>query len=299
MSNEPTLLIPVYLNQRMVFDLVAMLQGGISTVTRVSETSQERSSTERNIGAAFGLSNAFASLLKIDLSATRGQTTNEEAGRASEEERVHTPASLFFVLRKLLEKTDLLRPDGTEAPNPGTFLEFSATLNRNPVIEVTDALHQILKLAAVFEPEQPATGKHHKGQRGTKVHPTQKTLEQIEEFREMLQMGETTDLTTRPLQSGHRAVVTLETQYLNDPAMGDLVDGTFTDVGKVTRLLPAGEGAVSLIRKTALGRLPTEVLDQAFEGLNALSSAQGFALPEIEWEIAAPVVQVLPIAIYT
>ena len=62
MSNEPTLLIPVYLNQRMVFDLVAMLQGGISTVTRVSETSQERSSTERNIGAAFGLSNAFASL---------------------------------------------------------------------------------------------------------------------------------------------------------------------------------------------------------------------------------------------
>jgi len=115
----------------------------------------------------------------------------------------------------------------------------------------------------------------------------------------MLRTGETIDLTTGPLQSGHRAVVTVEEQYLNDPSMGDLVDGTFTVVGKVTRVLPDGEGAISLIRKTALGRLPTSMLEQSFEGLNAMSSLEGFSLPTIEWDIAAPVVQILPVAIYT
>ena len=287
----------------MVFDLVAMLQGGISTVTRVSETSHERSSTDRNIGAAFGLSNAFASLLKINLSATRKEGMADEAGRTSEEERVHTPASLFFVLLKLLAEKDLLRRDSSEAPCPGTFLEFSTTLSRNPVIEVMDALHQMMSMAAVFaepeEPEQPATGKRSGRTRKTKPPPTNNPLEQIEGFREMLRTGETTDLTTGPLRSSHRAVVTLETQYLNDPSMGDLVDGTFTVIGKVTRLLPAGGGAVSLIRKTALGRLPASILEKAFADLDALSSLQGFALPKIEWEVAAPVVQVLPVAIYT
>jgi hypothetical protein len=297
MTNDPSLLIPVYLNQRMVFDLVAMLQGGISTVTRVSESSEERSSAERDIGAAFGLTNAFASLLKIDLSATRRHAIGDETGRTSEEERVHTPASLFFALRRLLAEKGLVDRIAAEPPRPGAFLEFATTLTRNPVIEVMDALHQMMTMAILFtEPEQPAGGKHGKGHK-----PAQKQdpLKQIEQFREMLRTGETIDLTTEPLQSGHRAVVTVEAQYLNDPSMGDLVDGTFTVLGKVTRVLSAGDGAVSLIRKTALGRLPSSVLDQAFDGLNAMSALQGFSLPKVEWEISAPVVQVLPVAIYT
>jgi hypothetical protein len=274
-----------------------MLQGGISTVTRVSESNRQQSSAERDVGAAFGLGTAFASLLKIDLSGARRRRSGEEAGHTAEEERVHTPASLFFALRKLLVEKELLLEDGPGTPKTGAFLEFSTSLSRNPVIEVIDAMHQLMNLAALFvQPETLQAGRNPKGAKG----PGQKTqLEQIEEFRESLRTGETIDLTTGPLRSGHRAVVTLETRYLNDPSMGDVVDGTFTVMGKVTRVLPHGAGAISLIRKTALGRLPPSVLTQAFTGLNALSSQQGFALPNVEWEIDAPVIQVLPIAIYT
>lgn len=297
MGDESNLLIPVYLNQRVVFDLVAMLQGGISTLTRVSETSREESSTQRDVGAAFGLTNAFASLLKIDLSGTRRQSSADESARTSEDERVHTPASLFFVLRRLLAERNLLHRDGDTPPVPGTFLEFSASLRRNPVIEVIDVMHQMMSLAELFsEPEQAAIAKGNKNQKSlAKKRP----VEQIEEFRETLRSGATLDLTTDPLDSGHRAVVTLEAQYLNDPSMGDLVDGTFTVVGKVTRVLSSNPGAISLIRKTALGRLPASTLSQMFAGFNALSTHQGFALPNIEWEIAAPVIQILPVAIYT
>jgi hypothetical protein len=296
MSAEQQLLIPVYLNQRVVFDLVAMLQGGISTVTRVSETNLEQSNTEREVGAAFGLSNAFASLLKINLSGSRRQANGEEAGRTSEEERVHTPASLFFVLRKLLVEKQLLVVDGTKIPEPGDFVEFSASLRRNPVIEVVDALHQMMKLATIFSP--PEQGKLPKPHKGHKPDESKTQLKQIEEFRDTLRTGDTIDLTTAPLKSGHRAVLTVETQYLNDPSMGDLVDGTFAVVGKVTRVLADGEGSVSLIRKTALERMPPAVLEQSFASLNSLSADQGFGLPELQWQIPGPVIQILPVAIY-
>jgi hypothetical protein len=39
MSNKiNNLIIPAYLNQRIVFDLIAMLQDGLSTVTRITST---------------------------------------------------------------------------------------------------------------------------------------------------------------------------------------------------------------------------------------------------------------------
>ncbi|MXX86898.1 MAG: hypothetical protein F4Y71_10620 [Acidobacteria bacterium] len=266
----------------------------------MSESSQERSDSERNVGADFGLSNALASLLRVNLSATGRDTSGTEAARISKEDRVHTPASLFFVLRDMLVKKNLLQQDGTESPEVGTFLEFSSRLSRNPVIEVIDALQQVMGLASVFQgtegTEERSSGKRANRQSSSSF---ENTLQKMDQFSNTLRAGDTIDLTSAPLESGHRAVVTVESQYLNDPSMGDIVDGTFSVVGKVTSVLPEGQGAISLIRKTPLAILPREVRENAFSGLNALSTGQGFGLPRIEWEINAPVVQILPIAIYT
>ena len=299
MKKDAALIIPVYLNQRIVFDLVAMLQGGISTVTRVSETNQERSTTENQVQAAFGLSDAFASLLKIDLSAGKKQLAGDESATTSEEERVHTPPSLFFVLRNLLIDRELLKGVDAEDLGPGSFVEFSSTLSINPVIEVLDAFHQILSMASIFsDSDRKTVGKQQRGQKGGRAPSRDPMVQQIDNFREMLRSGNTTDLTTGPLHSNYRSVITVENQYLTDESMGDLVDGTFTVVGKVTRFLPSGEGTINLVRKTALGRLPVDMLERAFEELNSSSAAENISLPQIEWEIKPPVMQILPIAIF-
>ena len=94
------------------------------------------------------------------------------------------------------------------------------------------------------------------------------------------------NLTTTPLISGHRCVITLEKQYLNDQSMSDLVDGTFKVVGKVISVIEEDKGAISLNRKTALGRLPESTLN----GLKIIfkqTQFQNYALPEFEWEIPA------------
>ena len=113
-----------------------------------------------------------------------------------------------------------------------------------------------------------------------------------------LKAGQTLDLMTDELHSSYRAVVTLEAQYLNDPTLSDLVDGTFRVAGKVIRVVPEGEGAISLIRKAAVSRMPSAVLETLGKMFDSLASEHSFGLPKVIWEIGGPVIQVLPLSIY-
>ena len=61
----------------------------------------------------------------------------------------------------------------------------------------------------------------------------------------------------------------------------------------------AVEGSVSLVRKTVLGRIPIPKLNQAFKEFDRSRSDLPVSFPEMEWEVKGPVMQILPIAIYT
>jgi hypothetical protein len=150
-NDEANLIIPVYLNQRIVFDMVAMLQGGIATVTKVSETSGQENAESREAKAAFGLSNAFSALLKIDLSGSKKNDQHTTTGKTVGEERVHTPSSLFYTLRGLLKQQKILKEDveGYTA-KPGDIIEFKAQLTRNPTLELLNSFEDLMDMGAAF-----------------------------------------------------------------------------------------------------------------------------------------------------
>jgi hypothetical protein len=134
-------IVPVYLNQRIIFDMLSMLQGGIATVTNVSEKNSSAAATKNEIEGGAGLNKAFSSLFSINLSAKRGGEKSEGKDTTTNEERVHTTGSLFYKLRELLDAGDLLKTDGPEyVPVPGDLVEFTGSLQRNPVIETIEFL---------------------------------------------------------------------------------------------------------------------------------------------------------------
>lgn len=291
MINQEDLIIPVYLNQRVVFDLVAMLQGGIASVTQVSQTQQESGTVGTEVKTEFGLSKALSSLLRIDFSGKAASSVTGASGETRSEQRIHTPGSLFMALRAMLhEKRYVLHDSDTATPTPGSIVDFSAGLRRNPLLETVRAFVEMVNMMQAFS-DNPGKGK------GGQLSDAQKMKHQMESFISALEASDTTDLTTGPLQSSYRSVITLEKQYLNDPSMSDLVDGTFRVVGKVTRVISEGKGAISLNRKSAMGRLPASVLMQ-LRVLLGSPELKEFSLPEMEWEIPGPVIQVLPIAIF-
>lgn len=244
-------------------------------------------------------------LMRVNLSGGRSTEAATQSGEVRSEERVHTPASLLYQLRNKLSERGLLcdRPED-DPPKPGSFVEFEGSLKRNPIVEVLDSFAEMMDLAEAFDssgPNSPQTtgpkGKK-KGNAGKKESEYVEVKKQMQRLSESLKAGDSIDLTASDVSSQYSAVITLETRYLNDPTMSDLVDGNFRVLAKVVRSVASDDESISLLRKTAISKMPPRQLEEVFGALQALSTNQSFDLPEISWEVHGPAIQVIPIAIY-
>ncbi len=166
------LIIPVYLNQRIVFDLVAMLQGGIAAVTQVSQIQKTSETSLAEVSGTFGLSKALSSLLKVDFSGKTAGKSGSESSSTSSEERIHTPASMFIHLRAMLrEQGGLIQESENIEPMPGNLIEFSSILKRNPLLEAFDWMIGGLDLYKPFADQKS------KGRQDTEVQKMKKDME--------------------------------------------------------------------------------------------------------------------------
>lgn len=300
MLESQDLIIPVYLNQRIVFDLVAMLQGGIAMVTKVDEDRREMVTETGQLGATFGLNKAFSTLLRIDLSGRKEKKAEEGTSLASSEERVHTPSSLFFTLRRMMFDQEILLKDSEDLrPAPGNFIEFSSTLKRNPLVETIDAILAVYQMAEIWS-EEPQKQKRPQETKKAREQPRSERRPYEKQFRELSQLfrsEETVDLTAEGLACNYSVMTTLETQYLNDPTMADLVDGTFRVVGKVIRSVDSDDQNFSLVRKNAFGILGEEHRQELINALNVMSRSNP-GIPEPRLELDGPAIHVIPVAIF-
>jgi hypothetical protein len=273
----------------MLFDLVAMAEGGIAQVTRIVETERDVAETAIQADGRFVLSDALASLLKINLSGRGSRTKTDGSERSTTEERIHTPASLLQRLLSQIEVRDLDAAAGI-VPAPGDLVRFTGTLSRNPLLEVISVFVELMDLATVFQedPRDSAARKQAKQFDSYK--------KQAARLLDALKQGNTIDLTSR-VGGSLSAVVTLETAYLNTPDMSDLVDGTLTIVGKVTQYIPDASSSINLLRKTPFARMPPGILEQASTALMSMGQ-EGWDLPRAESRIPGPAFQVLPVAIF-
>ena len=180
--------IALYLNQRMTFDILAALEDGFSHFTTMQTAFARESSTTMSGEAKLGVSNVFA-LLGVAFGGTRqtGQKRNESATK----QIVHTPASLFARLRKDLHARRLVRSISNSSDlklvQPGEFVEFEATLRKNPFVELLSAFSRLVPLMELAETytvqSVERTGRGKKtgaGQRGQAQNSTDMIKQQID-----------------------------------------------------------------------------------------------------------------------
>lgn len=304
-DSDIDLIVPVYLNQRVVFDLVAMLEGGIAAVNRVVESEGEATESRRKVTGSAGLSNALSQLVSLGLSASTSSGSDSQRGTSIETTRVHTTASLFFTLRRSLVQRGLLRVgmDGQD-PRPGEFFELAVTLHRNPLLEGLEAVIEILDLVEVFEPsvESASAASDRSSTRGKKKprQPTelQQLRGQLDSLVKALKAGGSQDLVATVENSDYRAIVGVDDENLEYPAIGSLADGTYRVLGKVIQVRHSRDDSLSLLRKTAMRRLPASMLSALRNAFDYLVAHQGFDMPEMDTDVHGPVVQLLPVAIF-
>ena len=279
------LTIPIYLNTKIVFDMLATIQDGFADVKNV-QTSKNKN-RENDIEANIGTNNLFA-FLNIGIRGNhKGNSSNEET---IVEERTHTPVSLFQQLKAQLDSAKLINRD-IKSLKIGDFIEIQGTLKNNPVIDMLSGLKEIMALANLFSDNKPNKNKSKK----EKLMSNNNFNAQVNALIKGLQADGKKDIICK--SDNLNIVLPTDENYFLNNNMSEITDGNYKILGKVIQICME-EGEISLLRNTVFSKLQLDKMED-FQGLFSDPSLSQFAGDEgIKTVISAPVIMVIPIAIY-
>ena len=288
------LMIPVYINEKIVLDMLAIIEDGFSTVSQVSYNEYKDGSNMQKIDVGVSTSATLMSkLLKINLN---GEVSRSEKSGESEniaKEKVHTNVSLLSKFRTFLVDKGILKY-GLDVSSIaiGDFIEIEGELQKNPLINYMDIFMDIFRMAEIFA-EKPNLG--NKTQTKNQKKQEDETVKQIKSFADELKHSGTIDFI---LTNGDRTVVlSAQEQYLSNDNISEIIGGHFKVLGKVIAICKDEKEKIDLLRKTTLSVLPPSLMTELFTGLQN-NEAKQFNFPELKTQISGPAVIVIPVAIY-
>lgn len=271
------LMIPVYINERIVLDMLAIIEDGFSTVSQVSYSDHKENSNAQKIEAEVSTSASILSkLLKIDLKGELSHSGNCGETENTTKEKVHTNVSLLSKFRAFLTDANILK-SGFDISNMkiGDFIEVEGELQKNPLINCMDIFVDVLRMADIFA-EKPQLNA--KTQAKAQKQQQDETMKKIKSFASELKHSGTVDFILS--DSAGTVVLSAQEQYLSNDNISEILGGHFKVLGKVIAICADKTESIDLLRKTTLSILPHDLL------------------AELKTEISGPAVIVIPVAIY-
>ena len=288
------LMIPVYINEKIVLDMLAIIEDGFSTVSQVSYNEYKDRGNMQKIDAGVSTSTTLMSkLLKINLNGEASRTGQSGESENVAKEKVHTNVSLLSKFRTFLVDKRILKY-GFDVSDIaiGDFIEIEGELQKNPLINYMDIFMDIFRMAGIFS-EKPKLGD--KTQARNQKRQEDETVKQIKSFADELKHSGTIDFI---LTNGDRTVVlSAQEQYLSNDNISEIIGGHFKVLGKVIAICKDEKEKIDLLRKTTLSVLPPSLMTEMFTGLQN-DEAKQFNFPELKTQISGPAVIVIPVAIY-
>lgn len=288
------LIVPVYINEKIVLDMLAIMEDGFSMVSQVNYSEQKESNSAQKAGADVSTSATLLSkLLKINLSGELSHAGSTGENKNVTTEKVHTNVSLLSKFRSFLIERKFLKQDyNISEIEIGDFIEVEGELQKNPLINYMELLLDVIRLAEIFA-DKPQLG--NKTQAKNQKQQENETVKQIKSFTAELMHSGTIDF----ILSGANgtAVLSAQEQYLSNDNISEILGGRFKVLGKVIAICRSEDESIDLLRKTTLSILPKNLLEELFSGLQG-EGMQAFNLPELVTEIAGPAMIVIPVAIY-
>lgn len=131
------LIIPVYINEKIVLDMLAILDDGFSMVSQLNYQEYHEAGTNKGVDTDLTTSASLLSkLLKINIS---GSFINEKSNgevKNCKQEKIHTNVSLLSKFINYLSDNNILKKDiDFSTVEVGDFIEVKGYLQKNPLIE--------------------------------------------------------------------------------------------------------------------------------------------------------------------
>ena len=288
------LIVPVYINEKIVLDMLAILEDGFSMVSQINYTEhEEKNSSQKADVRASTSATILSKLLKIDIAGELNRSGSKGENESISKEKVHTNVSLLSKFRGYLVDNKMLKSDfEVSQMKVGDFIEVEGELQKNPLINYMEIFIDLFRMVDIFT-ETPDVGKKHEANNQKKQDG--KTLSQIKSFADELKHSGTIDFVLSDQKSS--AVLSVQEQYLANDNVSEIIGGRFKVLGKVISVCKNNTEEIDLLRKTSLSILSEELLSEMFSGFKNDAMKQ-FNLPELKTKIQGPAVILIPIAIY-
>lgn len=278
------LTIPIYLNTKIVFDMLATIEDGFSEIRNIQTSSE--TGNETGVSADVGTGNVFAWL---NFGARGNLKSNDQQSSIITEQKTHTTVSLFQKLKTVLEENNLIK--GEEDPvGEGDFVEVQGTLKLNPMIELLTNMKEFMQLATAFE------DKGGNKSNARKMMENQKISTQIDTLVKGLQVDGKKDIICQTLTKS--IVINTDLNYFLNKSMSEITDGNYKVLGKVTKICQENEDGISLLRNTAFSRLKIDKMREFQELFNSNELKPFFGDEKITSVVESPTMMIIPIAIY-
>ncbi|MDR2632061.1 MAG: hypothetical protein LBC51_00355 [Treponema sp.] len=298
MGNK-NLIIPVYLNQKIVFDFIAVIEDGIAQIQTIQRTEKSSSDFQAGIEGGIGTSNVL-SFLKINLKSNLSGKNSSGTERGVTEEKVHTPTSLFSKLLDYLYENKFIKDinNGNDIDEDivGQFVHYTGTLEKNPIISFIESFEKIINIANIFQPNNQNQGKRSNNNKDqTKI-----MTEQIKSLSDSLKSGNIIDIICKLNNTDIETVLQTNIDYFNNRSMNELIDGKFNIVGKAIKVTKdLADEKINLLRNTSLSMINKTLVDTLSLQVNMEEiTNSGLILPRLKTEIVGKSMLIIPIAIY-
>lgn len=292
---DKEMIITVYLNQKIVFDLLAIRENGFAEMYSIQHKETNQTGSNKSIDAEIGTSNVF-SFLGVKIGGGTKRDSSKQDDETIFEERIHTPTSLFSRLLMYLTNDGLVKElknkESLKNIRHGDFVLFKGNLKQNPLIKIFDSFLNLMSLAVFFDyKKQKGTGQQKQG-----LQDNKQIISQIKGLSDSLKLGNIVDLLCQ-IDQELIAVLQSEIKFFENQNIGQIEEGNYNVLGKVIKLSTV-DYKISLLRNTSLSIAKTVVMDKLIELLNSPDlSISGINVPDSTYEINNGVL-IIPIAIY-
>jgi len=287
--------IPVYLDQKVVFDHMAIIEDGFSQFSSVVETDSESGKRAATTEASLGTSNTLA-FLGISLGAKFGTSAEKGDEKQSQttKTKVHTPTSLFHIYREYLLKQKLLLQisDDTDlnSVTPGAFIEVSGSLEENPISSFFSSFLEIMTSPIMkLVNSSPSQQSQNKG-KGKNQDKEVMTI-----IRSLVDENSNDLIVDANAPDGLKVLLSTQEKYFMEGWRRDIIDGEFTVIGKVIKNVSMTDEVITLANQGLLKFLPQQTLEGLVTSM-AVNSSE-INLPELKISLDSPAMKVYPIAI--
>ena len=284
-------ILPLYLNQRFVYDILAIKNDGFTEFFEIKDKIGNSNEQDANIKATLGANNDFA-LIQANLDGEINTKTSNDNNNEKSYKKTHTPTSLFMQVYQYLNEnkkiTKLENLSDIDTVDSGDFVEIKSNIELNTIVEFFETLDKVIDITEAFSSFSSIDSKKtiKRSPLSNMKKPIENTLKALVNENNNVKYG-ICKLEEKEL------VVKLNKDYFINSDYSEIKNGKFKIIGKVLEIIPEGE-SILLNRENAVGLYNPNTFKEVKESLNSIPNIN---FQEFKDTVQGKTIVIMPIAI--